>query len=307
MKNLILVKVFVVALLWPVSGWAQESGVKESVSVVRESVPASWEELTSGDFKKAVEISDGVCVIPMGVLEKHGAHLPLGTDIYTAREIALRAAQREYAVVFPFYYAGQIFEAMHQPGTVAYSPALIYNLLEETCQEISRNGFKKIILVNGHGGNNSFLEYFCQTRLSEERDYSVFLYTPNMSDDVREEISALRKSKTGGHADEVETGVMMYIRPDLVKAERAGNESGRDLGRLVIPNAYTGIWWYGKYPNHYAGDASEAVPKLGEISVGFRSKQLSELIKAVKSDESAKELQDMFYRESAEPLSTTVK
>ncbi len=75
----------------------------------------AWEELTSADFKKATELAQGVCIIPMGVIEKHAQHLPMGTDVYAARHIALTAARGEYAVVFPFYFAGQIFEARHQP------------------------------------------------------------------------------------------------------------------------------------------------------------------------------------------------
>ena len=69
------------------------------------------EDITSPKFPKAVDISGGVCVIPLGIIEKHGPALPLGTDMYEAREIAFHAAQKEYAVVFPPYFVGQIFEA----------------------------------------------------------------------------------------------------------------------------------------------------------------------------------------------------
>jgi len=90
-----------------------------------ENLPFKMEELTSPRFSKAVELAGGVCVIPMGVIEKHGPHLPLGTDMFEAREVAFRAAQKEYAVVFPPYYMSQIFEARHQPGTIAYNNDLL--------------------------------------------------------------------------------------------------------------------------------------------------------------------------------------
>jgi creatinine amidohydrolase len=127
---------------------------------VQSELPYKMEELTAPKFLKAVEKAGGVCIIPMGILEKHGPHLPLGTDIFESREIAFTAAQTEYAVVFPQYFIGQIFEARHQPGTIAYSNELMWKMLEETCKELSRNGLKKIILLNGHGGNTSFLTYF---------------------------------------------------------------------------------------------------------------------------------------------------
>jgi creatinine amidohydrolase len=139
-------------------------------ALLGQKLPTGWEELTSSDFALAVKQSEGVCVVPMGVIEKHGQQLPLGTDVYTAREISRRAAAKEYCIVYPYYFMGQIFEAQHQPGTIAYSPDLLYRLLDETCREISRNGIKKIILVNSHGGNNAFLQYFCQTQLATPRD-----------------------------------------------------------------------------------------------------------------------------------------
>ncbi|HEV2698376.1 MAG TPA: creatininase family protein, partial [Terriglobales bacterium] len=76
-----------------------------------------WEELTAPDFLQGIHNSSGTCLLPFGILEKHGPHLPLGTDLLDVRHAALTAAQQEYAVVFPEYYFGQIFEARHQPGT----------------------------------------------------------------------------------------------------------------------------------------------------------------------------------------------
>lgn len=139
--------------------------------------PVKLEELTAPDFIKAVEKAGKVCLIPIGVMEKHGPHLPLGTDLIDIKEISLRAAKEEYCIVFPDYYFSQIYEAKHQPGTIAYSTTLVWNVLQETCDELARNGIKKIILVNGHGGNNYFLPYFCEAQMEKRRDYSVVFFT----------------------------------------------------------------------------------------------------------------------------------
>src|ERR1700733_9649012 len=112
-----------------------------------------WEELTAADFREGIQHSQGTCLLPFGILEKHGPHLPLGTDLLDVRHAALHAAAQEYAVVFPEYYFGQIAEARHQPGTIAYSRELQLALLQETTDEMARNGCKKVIVVNGHGGN----------------------------------------------------------------------------------------------------------------------------------------------------------
>ncbi len=173
----------------------------------------------------------------------------------------------EYTIVFAEYYFGQIFEAKHQPGTIAYSPELVWKMLEETCEELSRNGIKKIVIVNGHGGNTHLFSYFCQAQLAARKDYLVVLFTPN-DRDIDQQIDKLRKTNYGGHADEVETSMIYAIRPDLVNADRASSQSGEKQKRLNhLPYAYTGIWWYADYPNHYAGDGSSPQKTIGDIVI----------------------------------------
>jgi len=279
-----------------------------SFSAFSQKISSAWEELTSSDFALAVKQSEGVCLVPIGVIEKHSQQLPLGTDVYTSREISRRAAAKEYCIIYPYYFMGQIFEAKHQPGTIAYSAELMTKLLDETCREIARNGIKKIILVNGHGGNNAWLQYFCQIQLATPRDYAVYVITPSANPDIQKKITEMRKTDTGGHADEVETSSMMAVRPDLVKIERATNESGSNQGRLQhIPYVFTGIQWYSQYPNHYAGDAKDANAAMGEISIEGRCQQLVEIIKAVKADQTTLRLQNEFFNESQSPLDTKVK
>ena len=95
------------------------------------------------------------------------------------------------------------------------------------------------------------------------------------------------------------------IHPDLVHADRALDQSGRDQSRLDhLSNTYTGIWWYASYPNHYAGDGSSPQKSIGEISFNGRAKQLARLIKELKDDDAISNLQDRFYQESENPLKT---
>lgn len=268
---------------------------------------AKWDELTAPEFIEAVELSGKTCIIPLGIMEKHGAHLPMGTDLIIAREIASRAAEKEYCLVFPPYYVGQIFEAMHQPGTVAYSNELIWNMLQETCDELARNGIEKIILVNGHGGNNSFLPYFCQSQLAAGKDYAVIFFQPETVEDIMQEIAKLKKTGPDMHAGEEESSMIYAIRPDLVYPERAASQSGEDRARLSVPYGYTGIWWYARFPNHYAGDGSHVDKRIGELLLESRSGQLVELIRYLKENNNIIELQDRFCKEAMEPLKTEQK
>jgi creatinine amidohydrolase len=115
----------------------------------------------------------------------------------------------------------------------------------------------------------------------------------------------MRQTTTGGHADEMETSMMRFIRPDLVKTERAGTQSGKDQERLKeIPFQYTGIWWYAQYPNHYAGDATKSSVELGKLIVESESDQLVQLIKTLKRSNKLEELQNQFYKDAGNPLNT---
>ena len=263
-----------------------------------------WEELTAGNFVQAIHQSQGVCVLPFGILEKHGPHLPIGTDLLDVRFAVMNAVGQEYAVVFPEYYFGQIFEAQQEPGTIAYSLSTQLILLQETVKEMSRNGCKKIAIVNGHGGNNSLLPLFAQAQLASPRDYVVYVVgLPQRSAPGRPAMKS--DPKNDMHAGETETSAMLVARPDLVHMDRAQSESGADQHRLNLPeNVYTGIWWYARFPDHYSGTGSAATNELGEFDQKEWSRQIVEAIKAIKTDSESLRLQNEFFEKTQHPLDT---
>jgi creatinine amidohydrolase len=264
-----------------------------------------YEELTAPEFVQAVIKSESTCIIPLGILEKHGPHLPLGTDLIDCREVARRAAEREYTIIYPAYFVGQIFEAKHQPGTIAYSMGLILDFLQETCDELARNGITKIILLNGHGGNEHFLRFFCQAQLAAKRDYAVYLFDPSDDRTMDEQLRKLQKTSVDGHAGEMETSVMLAHRPELVHLDRAGQQSGEDQKRLTgLKHAYTGIWWYAGQPHHYRGDGSYGNKELGELALDLEAGLLGEMIRSVKKDTVTLELQKRFFEDADKPLRT---
>jgi creatinine amidohydrolase len=273
-----------------------------SIAVSQSALSAKWEELTAPDFVQAIHQSQGVCVLPFGIIEKHGPHLPLGTDLLDVRFAVMNAVKQEYAVVFPEYYFGQIFEARQQPGTVAYSLSTQLTLLQETVSEMARNGCKKIVIVNGHGGNESLLPLFAQSQLASQRDYVVYVFgLPNQNVPGRPAL----KTPFDMHGGEVETSNMLIARPDLVHVDRANQQSGADQHRQNLPGSvYTGIWWYARFPNHYAGVASAANKELGEFDQNAWSKQIADALKAIKADDESLKLQNQFFEDANHPLDT---
>src|SRR5262249_27127922 len=185
------------------------------VSLRSQEIPARWDELAASDWPSALEKSARTAVLPIGILEKHGPHGPIGSDLIQVRAIAARATRSEYAGVFPDYFYGQIYEARHQPGTFALPSRLIWELLDATCEEIARNGFNKIVIVNGHGGNPNFLRFFVQSQLERRRNYVVYLHEPTPDPAFTETVNRMRKSDPRGdqHAGERETATLLYLRP----------------------------------------------------------------------------------------------
>ena len=265
-----------------------------------------WEELTAKDFEAGIAECEGVCVLPMGVLEKHGDHLPLGTDMIIATETVKAAAQKSPAMVFPYYYMGQISEARHASGTIALSHESIMDNLLEVCDEIHRNGFKKILLLSGHGGNYHFLPFFAQWFPGLERSYSV--YTSYIHDISPEELEEIQSKSgiddMGGHGGFYETSLIHYLRPSLVHVDRVITEESASLGRLddiKKEGIYSGFGWYADYPHHFAGNPAGSSAENGKIIFDILQKRIIRMINAVKSDNTSLPLISEFNSKTDNP------
>lgn len=235
-----------------------------------------WENLRSEQFEDAVKQSRGVCVVPIGCLEKHGPHSPLGTDTIIATETCIRAAEKEPVVIFPTMYFGEKSGAGEFPGTVIFSMETRWHIFRDTCNEIYRNGFKKILFVNSHGGNKSMLDLFARAMMQENPNVMVFLAgtgsitTPAIEYLVQnpqanpgltaEDLAALQdfldKKKATGHAGFSETARTYYFRPETVRLDGIADESGDNTHRFDAFKEHgitTHFGWMGNYPNSYAG------------------------------------------------------
>lgn len=270
-----------------------------SINGFSQELPSRWDELTATDWETALEKSNHTIILPIGILEKHGPHGPIGSDLIKVREWSAMATKEEYAVVFPDYFYGQVNEAKQQFGTFSLPSKLAMELLEATCQELGRNGFKRILIVNGHGGNPQMIRYFIQNQMEKKRDYVVYFFDPKMPKSVTDKASKLRNSDPAFdmHGGEKETSMLMHLRPELVKMEYAKNESGKDQERLELSSdLYTAIWWYASFPNHYAGVAEVSTPKLGKVLSDAMVSSLVQAIKDVKADEQSLRLQEEYFK-----------
>ena len=267
-----------------------------------------WEDLRSEQFKEAVQRAKGVCVVPIGCLEKHGPHSPLGTDTIIAAQTCIRAARLEPVVVFPTMYFGDKTGAGEFPGTVIFSLETRWHIFRETCNEIYRNGFKKILFVNGHGGNTDMLG--CFTRAMMQENPHVMCFVTSTGGDAIPTLETVLAAETGyeyltaqdraamqemidrklktGHACFSETARAYYFRPETVRIDGIGDESGDNIHRFDAfknQGIKTHFAWMGDYPNSYTGDNNYILnERIARAFTECRIPQLAEKFRFLKNE-----------------------
>jgi len=178
-------------------------------------------EMTWEDVKKAVE-DNQVIVLPVGSTEQHGQHLPLDTDAFLCLSVAVEAAKRSgHAIVAPPVVFGYSPHHMSFPGTITVNPHTLMNLLVEVTLSLVNHGFKKVLLLNGHGGNRGPVA----TAASEAQVKSgrkAKIAAASYFDFGIEKVSSSRDSELGGmcHSCEYETSLELFLRPQLVRKEK---------------------------------------------------------------------------------------
>ena len=269
-----------------------------------------WENLREEEFKDAIRASKGLCIVPVGCLEKHGQHLPVGTDVIHITEIARRAAEEEPVCVFPTMYFGEKTGAGEFQGTVIFSPELRLQILKETCREIYRNGFDKILLYNGHGGNQDMISFFMRSVLYEKTEYSVFDYslgsdfaTPKkilnegfkyLTTQDRKVLQEYNEQKKRfGHADFIEMGWVYGVRPETVRLDKIYQESNQSTHRFdefSKMGIKTPLSWMANYPNSYEGDMHDGMnERIARAMVDYSVKRLTEVLKFLKEESVSEE------------------
>ena len=273
-----------------------------------------WLYTTSENFPTLREATGRTCVIPMGCVEKHGLHLPVGTDILEGSRLAYMASQLEPVCVFPDFTFGDV------PGKAPYS--LPYGsialpletqmlLLEQLCGQIRDNGFEKILVLNAHGGNNFWLPAFARNLNNKNHDFvfaTVYVKLPaphTMAEILEKEGSGaipeltpedealiLKYHAEGmviGHGCMGETANIMGIAPEAVRLDRLGIESGKD--QHVIDHlraAGLGLesnGWNLNFPNAYGGDDPYGCnERIGKAALRIEAERLAKAFKAFKED-----------------------
>ncbi|MTI94724.1 MAG: creatininase family protein [Firmicutes bacterium] len=172
----------------------------------------SWDE-ASEYLKRSQTI-----IIPVGSIEQHGEHLPLGTDTMVAEAIAESVAEEAGVLVAPAVSYGWSPHHMVLTGTVTIRPEILIEYLYDVIESLSKHGFKKFLLLNGHRIVNISWMQIAGERAKRQLEVDVLIADPAF---LSKELA--RKEGMGllGHADELETSHMLYVRGDFVQLEKA--------------------------------------------------------------------------------------
>lgn len=201
----------------------------------------SWYEEATWEAVREAVAADVAVIVPFGSVEAHGRHLPLGVDRMIVEEIARRAAPalRNIALITPVVPFGYARHHLDFPGSVSVGPAHLIAYAVDLGRTIAGHVFRRLLFLNGHAGNTSALDLACK-EITLETDAVCALV--NWWVLARDEIVRHRESEFPGgisHACEMETSVMLALRPDLVQMDKAERDidfpRGRFLWRDLFP------------------------------------------------------------------------
>jgi creatinine amidohydrolase len=185
-----------------------------------------WKELTAADLRARAK-ADAVVILPVASIEQHGPHLPVGVDTILTEAVCKRAAEavtKTPVVVAPVLWCGMAEHHMAFGGTFTFDIPTYRAVLLCFLKSIARHGFKRVFIVNGHGGNitalNAFLPDFAVETGLAIRAATYFGVAPGPMKEILEDQEGVR------HACEAETSMMLVAAPDIVKRERFAEAFG---------------------------------------------------------------------------------
>ncbi|MBI1368409.1 MAG: creatininase family protein [Planctomycetes bacterium] len=206
-----------------------------------------------------------VAVLPWGATEAHGGHLPCGTDVIEATCIAEHAAALAFErgarpIVLPTIPFGNNAQQQDQTATIHLSTTAAAAILNDVCASLKRQHIDRLVILNGHGGNE-FKPLVRDAQLAHQMLIVVADFFRQALD-----VHADTFEKPGDHADEMETSLIMHLRPQWVVMEQAGD--GRRVPFAIKSLTGGTFWtprpWSQSHPDTGAGDPSKATPQKGK-------------------------------------------
>ena len=242
--------------------------------------------LAETNYRRLLDEPPRVAVLPWGATEAHNYHLPYGTDVYEAQGIATEAARLAgeagtRAVVLPAIPFGNDQQQLDQVATISITTPTAIALLTDITRSLVAQGIDRLLLVNGHGGNQ-----FQPLVRDLQSQFPLLIVVVNFFDlatDVHQRVF----EQPGDHADEMETSLLLHLHPELVEMHQAGDGSRAPtaLDRLKSLGAWTPRPWAKCHPDTGSGDPSRATAEKGREYFTALTAALADVIVALAAPE----------------------
>jgi len=233
--------------------------------------PHVWGELTWPEAGRRFEEVD-IALLPVGAIEQHGPHLPLDTDAFDADYLARRVAEAcsdPKPFVLPLLPYGVSYEHNAFRGTISIRNDTMSRLVFDIGLSLARNGIRKLIIINGHGGNDPALNYAAQM-INRDAHIFVCVDTGETSD---VDIYRLIDTPNDIHAGEMETSTSLAVRPHLVRRELAEAAVPTFSSRYLDFTSRRGVSWYA-YTQHMSSSGVLGDPTRASAEKGRRIWQI---------------------------------
>ena len=241
-------------------------------------------ELTWPEAEERLALVD-VALLPVGAVEQHGPHLPLDTDAFDAAYLAQQVAAAcsdPRPVVFPLIAYGVSYHHQDFKGTLSVSPDTLAHLVRDIGMSAAHNGIKKLVIVNGHGGNIPALNYAAQLI---NRDARIFTCVDS-GETSDADVYAMAETPNDVHAGEIETSTSLALRPDLVRMEKARKFVPRFSSHYLDFTSKRSVMWYARTArisqSGVLGDPTKASAEKGERMWEVMIRNLVELVEHLK-------------------------
>jgi creatinine amidohydrolase len=217
------------------------------------------EHITMKEFTKYLKLTKTI-IFPFGTIEEHGSHLPLHTDSFIIQEVLKLAARKRKFFLAPVLYYGVCTTTKDHPGTLSISPETLRRFSSDLITEAHKKGLKNFLLISGHGGSlhMSALKETAEILIEKLKDIKIAVLSPY--DVLWKELSEIAETPNDSHAGELETSIMLYLSPELVKG-RANEEYPQ------IPKPFTVKDKVKYWPGGVWGNPKKASAEKGQKAI----------------------------------------
>lgn len=231
------------------------------------------ENITMNEFKKYLRQTKTI-VFPFGTIEEHGSHLPLNTDSLIIQEVLKLVAKRKKFFLAPVVYYGVCTTTRDHPGTISISPETLRRLSADLVSGAYKKGLMNFLLISGHGGSlhMAALKETAEKLVENLKDIKIAVFSPYEL--LWKELSEIVETPNDSHAGEIETSMMLYLSPELVKGREP--EEYPKIPKPFIVKDKMKYW-----PGGVWGNPQKASAKKGEKALKLLADKIIEILEEI--------------------------